>query len=79
MDFNLKGKAAIIGGSSKGLGKACAMALTREGVNVVLCARNRESLLWPVMPRPSARSLLLMESRSTMLLPDPSEPTGSHS
>ncbi|HCC86243.1 MAG TPA: 3-oxoacyl-ACP reductase [Porphyromonadaceae bacterium] len=45
MDFNLKGKAAIIGGSSKGLGKACAMALAREGVNVVLCARNKESLL----------------------------------
>jgi 3-oxoacyl-[acyl-carrier protein] reductase len=45
MNFNLQGKTAIIGGSSKGLGKACAMALAREGVNVVLCARNKESLL----------------------------------
>lgn len=45
MDFGIKGKVAIIGGSSKGLGKACALALAREGVNVVLCARNKEALL----------------------------------
>lgn len=44
MDFGLKGKIAIIGGSSKGLGKACAIALAREGVNIVLCARSKESL-----------------------------------
>ena len=44
MDFNLKEKTAIIGGSSKGLGKACAIALAREGANIVLCARNRSSL-----------------------------------
>jgi len=34
MNFNLRGKTAIVGGSSKGLGKACAIALAREGVNV---------------------------------------------
>lgn len=45
MELNIKGKTAIIGGSSKGLGKACAMALAREGVNVVLCARNETALL----------------------------------
>ena len=45
MDFNLKGKTAIIGGSSKGLGKACAIALAREGVNIVLCARNLSTLI----------------------------------
>lgn len=44
MNLNLKGKTAIIGGSSKGLGKACAVSLAREGVNVVLCARNGEAL-----------------------------------
>ncbi len=44
MDFNIKGKTAIIGGSSKGLGKASALALAREGVNIVLCARDREAL-----------------------------------
>lgn len=45
MNFNLRGKTAIIGGSSKGLGKACAIALAREGVNIVLCARNSEALI----------------------------------
>ena len=45
MDFNIKGKTAIIGGSSKGLGKACAIALGREGVNIVLCARNLSALI----------------------------------
>ena len=44
MNFNIKGRVAIVGGSSKGLGKACAVALAREGVNVVLCARNEEAL-----------------------------------
>lgn len=45
MNFNLQGKTAIIGGSSKGLGKACAITLALEGVNIVLCARNKEALL----------------------------------
>lgn len=45
MDLGIKGKVAIIGGSSKGLGKACAMALAREGVHIVLLARGKEALL----------------------------------
>ena len=44
MNLELRGKVAIIGGSSKGLGKACAVSLAKEGVKVVLCARNEESL-----------------------------------
>lgn len=44
MNFDIKGKTAIVGGSSKGLGKACAVALAKEGVNIVLCARNEEEL-----------------------------------
>ena len=45
MNFNLQGKTAIVGGSSRGLGKACAIALARQGANIVLCARNKEALL----------------------------------
>jgi 3-oxoacyl-[acyl-carrier protein] reductase len=44
LDMGLKGKTAIIGGSSKGLGKACAMSLSREGANVTICARNQAEL-----------------------------------
>ena len=31
MDLMLKGKAAIVGGASQGLGRACAQALAEEG------------------------------------------------
>ncbi len=44
MDYKIKGKVAIIGGGSKGLGKACAVSLAKEGVNIVLCARNSDDL-----------------------------------
>ena len=44
MDLGLKGKVAIVTGSSDGIGYATAHALAREGVRVVLCAR-REALL----------------------------------
>jgi len=44
MDLDIRGKVAIIGGSSKGLGRACALALAKEGVNIVLCARQEEAL-----------------------------------
>jgi 3-oxoacyl-[acyl-carrier protein] reductase len=42
MDFGIKGKAAIVCGSSRGLGRACAEALAAEGVQVVVNARDRE-------------------------------------
>jgi 3-oxoacyl-[acyl-carrier protein] reductase len=45
MDLGLKGKVAIVAGSSKGLGKAAAMELAREGASVVICARNENALL----------------------------------
>ena len=39
MDLGLKGKRAIVCAASKGLGRACAMALAREGVDLVITAR----------------------------------------
>lgn len=36
MNLGIKGRSAIVCGSSRGLGRACAEALVREGVNVVL-------------------------------------------
>lgn len=40
----LKGKTAVIGGSSKGLGFGCAMELSKAGANIVLCSRNEKKL-----------------------------------
>jgi len=37
-------RTALVGGSSKGLGLACARALAAENYRVVLCARNRDVL-----------------------------------
>ena len=44
MDLGIKGKTAIVCGSSRGLGRACAEALATEGVNLVLNARNAEDI-----------------------------------
>jgi len=44
MDFNLKGKVAIVGGGSKGLGRASAQVLAEEGAKVAICARTQADL-----------------------------------
>jgi 3-oxoacyl-[acyl-carrier protein] reductase len=44
MDLGIKGKWALVCAASKGLGKGCATALVREGVNVVITARGAEAL-----------------------------------
>jgi 3-oxoacyl-[acyl-carrier protein] reductase len=40
MDMGIRGRSAIVCAASRGLGKACALALGREGVNLVVNARN---------------------------------------
>ena len=44
MDLQLKGKTALVLAASKGLGKACAIALAMEGADVMIGARDRETL-----------------------------------
>ena len=44
MDLGIAGKWALVCGASKGLGFGCAQALVREGVNVVINARNADVL-----------------------------------
>jgi len=44
MDLGIRGKSALVCAASKGLGKGCAIALAREGVNVTLIARGAEAL-----------------------------------
>jgi len=44
MDFQLKGRVAIVGGGSKGLGRACAQVLAEEGASVAICARSKPEL-----------------------------------
>jgi 3-oxoacyl-[acyl-carrier protein] reductase len=44
MDTGLDGRAALIGGASKGIGKAAAIGLAHEGCRVAICSRSRENL-----------------------------------
>jgi 3-oxoacyl-[acyl-carrier protein] reductase len=44
MDLGLQGKKAIVCASSRGLGKACAMSLAREGVDVVINGLHQDRL-----------------------------------
>ncbi|NIO47982.1 MAG: SDR family oxidoreductase [Candidatus Aminicenantes bacterium] len=44
MDLGIKNKVALVAASSRGLGKAIAFQLSREGAKVIICARNKERL-----------------------------------
>jgi 3-oxoacyl-[acyl-carrier protein] reductase len=45
LDLQLDGKVALVTAASKGLGKAAAWELARQGARVALCARGEETLL----------------------------------
>lgn len=44
MDLGIQGRHALVCGASRGLGRACALALAQEGVRVTLVARGAEAL-----------------------------------
>ena len=44
MDLNLKNKNAIVCASSQGLGKAAALDLAQEGVNLAICSRDQKKI-----------------------------------
>src|ERR1039458_4363709 len=44
MDTGLKGRVAIVAGSSAGIGKATALAFAAEGAHLALCARRQAEL-----------------------------------
>jgi 3-oxoacyl-[acyl-carrier protein] reductase len=44
MDLGIKDRVAMVAAASKGLGRACALALAEEGCKVSICSRNAEEL-----------------------------------
>ena len=56
MDLQLNNKNALVCGSTQGIGKATAIALAQEGVNVTLCARNEDKLKEVLAELPTHRN-----------------------
>jgi len=44
VDLGLKGRVAAVAASSRGLGRACAIAFATEGADLAICARGKEDL-----------------------------------
>jgi 3-oxoacyl-[acyl-carrier protein] reductase len=44
MQLGIKGRKALLSGASRGLGRACALALAQEGVDITIVARRRDAL-----------------------------------
>lgn len=44
MDLGIKGRKALVCASSKGLGKACALALAENGVELTICSRTESAI-----------------------------------
>jgi 3-oxoacyl-[acyl-carrier protein] reductase len=63
MDLQLKGKTALITGGSEGIGRAIAITLANEGVDVAICARRKEPL------EATARELTKATGRKIVAIP----------
>lgn len=56
MNLNLNNKNALVCGSTQGIGKATAIALAEEGVNITLIARNEDKLKQVLSELPGHRN-----------------------
>ena len=61
MDLQLEGKRALVFGGSKGIGRAIAHSLAREGAKVIICARG-ESELRATAQKISAEDFLIADT-----------------
>ncbi|PIE89351.1 MAG: 3-oxoacyl-ACP reductase [Acidobacteria bacterium] len=45
MDLGIQGQTALVAASSKGIGRACALCLAKEGCNVICCSRTLDEVM----------------------------------
>jgi 3-oxoacyl-[acyl-carrier protein] reductase len=60
MNLGIAGKTAIVSAASRGIGKAVAIGLAKEGVNMAICARNEAELLTTAHAIESAYSVKVL-------------------
>ncbi len=71
MDLGIKDRVAIVTGGSRGLGRMCALALAREGVNVAICGRTQATL------DKAVEELNTLGVSATGIVADMTEPTAA--
>jgi 3-oxoacyl-[acyl-carrier protein] reductase len=76
MDLGIRGRRAIVGGASRGLGRACARALAAEGVSLAIVARTEVDIVKTASELgaiPIVADLATAEGRKRVLeaFPDP--------
>ena len=72
MDLGIAGRKALLFGASRGMGRACAMQLAREGVDVTLVARTEG----PLTEAATAIRTACLAARVTAVVGDLTRPEG---
>ncbi|HKD69463.1 MAG TPA: SDR family oxidoreductase [Candidatus Binataceae bacterium] len=70
MELGLNRKVAIVTGGSKGIGRAVALSLLREGVHVLVCARGQQALDEAVAAAGPGASQRIIAAAADLTLPD---------
>ena len=66
MELGLRDKVALVGGASRGIGRAVAAGLAREGCRVAICARDEARLAQAAEAIRSATSAEVLAVRCDM-------------
>ena len=76
MELGLTGKISIVTGGSKGIGKAIARELAREGVDVIIAARNIAALEATAreLEAETGRRIIPIQALSLIHISEPTRP-----